>query len=78
MSGNAKPPPAKPSWPQMIRSIGPYMNIGWTFVVAVGLGMLGGRWLDAWLGTEPWLFLTGAVFGIIVGFYSFFLIVLRK
>ena len=78
MSGKAEPPPSKPSWPQMMRSIGPYMNIGWTFVVAVGLGMLGGRWLDARLGTEPWLFLIGAVLGIIVGFYSFFLIVLRK
>jgi ATP synthase protein I len=78
MSGNAKPPPSKPSWPQMMRSIGPYMNIGWTFVVALGLGILVGRWLDSWLGTDPWLFLIGAVFGIIVGFYSFFLIVLRK
>ena len=78
MSGKAKPPPSKPSWPQMMRSIGPYMNIGWTFVVALGLGILGGRWLDSWLGTEPWMFLIGAVFGIIIGFYSFFLIVLRK
>jgi ATP synthase protein I len=78
MSGNAKPPPSKPSWPQMMRAMGPYMNIGWTFVVAMGLGMLGGRWLDTRLGTEPWLFLTGAVCGIIVGFYNFFVIVLRK
>jgi F0F1-type ATP synthase assembly protein I len=62
----------------MMRAIGPYMNIGWTFVVAMGLGMLGGWWLDTRLGTEPWLFLIGAVFGIIVGFYNFFLIVLRK
>jgi hypothetical protein len=54
------------------------MNIGWTFVVAVGLGMLGGRWLDARFGTEPWLFLLGAFLGILVGFYNFFLIVLRK
>jgi hypothetical protein len=46
--------------------------------VSVGLGMLGGRWADARLGTEPWLFLLGAVLGIAVGFYSFFLIVLRK
>ena len=78
MSGNAKPPPPKPSWPHMMRALGPYMNIGWTFVVTVGLGMLGGRWLDARLGTEPWLFLFGAFFGILVGFYNFFLIVLRK
>jgi hypothetical protein len=54
------------------------MNIGWTFVATVGLGMLGGRWLDARLGTDPWLFLLGAFFGILIGFYNFFLIVLRK
>jgi ATP synthase protein I len=78
MSENAKPPPSKPSWPHMMRALGPYMNIGWIFVVSVGLGMLGGRWLDARLGTEPWLFLLGAFFGILVGFYNFFLIVLRK
>jgi ATP synthase protein I len=78
MSENAKPPPSKPSWPDIMRALGPYMNIGWTFVISVGLGMLGGRWLDARLGTEPWLFLLGAFFGILVGFYNFFLVVLRK
>jgi F0F1-type ATP synthase assembly protein I len=54
------------------------MNIGWMFLVSVGLGMLGGRWADGQLGTEPWLFLVGALVGIAVGFYNFFLVVLRK
>jgi F0F1-type ATP synthase assembly protein I len=54
------------------------MNIGWTFVVAVGLGILGGRWADARFGTEPWFFLLGAVVGMAVGFYSFFLTVSRR
>ena len=29
--------------------------IGIQFPVAVALGYFFGRWLDGWLGTEPWL-----------------------
>ena len=28
--------------------------------------------LDRWLGTKPWLLVTGIVLGAIVGFYQFF------
>jgi F0F1-type ATP synthase assembly protein I len=54
------------------------MNIGWTFVVSIGLGMLGGYWADTHFGTQPWFFLLGAVCGMAAGFYSFFLTVSRK
>ncbi len=72
------PPPQKPSWPEVMRALAPYLNIGWTFVISVGLGLLVGRWADNRLGTEPWLFLLGAILGIAVGFYNFFLVVMRK
>jgi F0F1-type ATP synthase assembly protein I len=79
MSEDSKaPPPKKSSWPEVMRTVGPYMNLGWMFVVSVGLGMLGGWWADTRLGTDPWLFLLGALVGIAVGFYNFFLVVLRK
>jgi ATP synthase protein I len=61
-----------------MRAMAPYMNIGWSFVVAIGLGILLGRWLDTYFKTEPWLFIAGALLGIAVGFYQFFLVVLRK
>jgi F0F1-type ATP synthase assembly protein I len=54
------------------------MNIGWMFVIPTGVGMYGGYEADAYFGTKPWLFLLGAVLGIVVGFYNFFLTVLRK
>jgi len=54
------------------------MNIGWSFVVAIGLGILLGRWIDSYLHTEPWFFIIGALLGMAVGFYQFFLVVLRK
>jgi len=28
--------------------------------------------LDRWLGTDPWLFVVGALLGISIGFYGFF------
>ena len=37
-----------------------------------------GRWLDRRWETEPWLLLAGCVLGMVVGFYHFFKVVLRK
>jgi len=78
MSTPSPPPPPQPSLSQVLRAMAPYMNIGWSFVIAIGLGILGGRWIDAYCKTEPWFFIAGALLGIAVGFYQFFLIVLRK
>ena len=61
-----------------MRAVAPYMHIGWTFLGSAGLGMGAGYWADARLGTEPWLFLLGALLGIAVGFYHFFMTVLRQ
>lgn len=78
MSAPAPPSSPKPSWSEVIRAVAPYMNIGWAFVVAIGLGILLGRWIDSHWHTEPWFFIIGAFLGIAVGFYQFFLVVLRK
>ncbi len=40
------------------------------FVSVISLGGLG--WvLDRWLGTAPWLLVTGLVLGAVAGFYQF-------
>lgn len=70
--------PTPPSWQEVFRSIGPYLDIGMTFVVAIGMGAWGGSWLDARYATSPWWLLTGALLGIVVGFYHFLVVVLRK
>jgi F0F1-type ATP synthase assembly protein I len=54
------------------------MDLGVTFVVAIGGGAWLGYWADQHWGTAPWLLLAGAILGIVVGFYHFFSVVLRK
>ncbi len=47
-----------------------YGNLAIEWVVAVSFGAVGGHYLDDWLGTKPWLFLIGFVFGATAGFLN--------
>jgi F0F1-type ATP synthase assembly protein I len=55
----------------------PYMYMGWTLVISILLGVWVGRWADTRFGTEPLLFILGAVLGIVVGLYHFLATALR-
>jgi F0F1-type ATP synthase assembly protein I len=46
--------------------------IGIQFPVAIALGFFFGRWLDAQLGTHPWLTGVFSLFGIAAGFVNLF------
>ena len=46
--------------------------IGIQFPVAIALGYFFGRWLDAQLGTHPWLTAVFSLFGIAAGFVNLF------
>jgi len=59
------------------RKAGPYIEASWQLAGAVGLGTLAGWWLDGKLGTTPWLLVAGALFGIGLGFYLFFKILMH-
>jgi ATP synthase protein I len=37
---------------------------------AVASGLLAGWLLDRWLGTKPWLLVTGVILGAAAGFYE--------
>lgn len=53
-----------------LRMLGMLTQLGLTVVFAVGLGVLGGSRLDAWLSTQPWFTLAGIVIGIAGGFWA--------
>jgi len=63
---------------EILRRMGPYLGLGTMFAAALLLGIWGGYEADEWLGTSPWLTLAGALLGLVVGFYNFFAVVLRR
>ena len=52
---------------EALRSIGALASAGWSFVIAILLGLAGGYFLDRALGTSPWLFFLGFLVGFAAG-----------
>jgi len=67
-----------PKFPESLRKVGPYLNIGGVFFGCMVLGVLLGWWLDEKFDTKPWLLLAGSLLGMTSGFYHFFKVVLRR
>jgi ATP synthase protein I len=44
--------------------------VGIEFSVSTVIGLLGGKWIDGKLGTQPWLMLVGLVLGVTAGLRS--------
>lgn len=78
MAENNSPRSGSSSWAEVMRTVGPYLHVGWTLVLTILLGVLAGRWVDARWGTEPAFLLVGAVLGIVLGMYYFLSTVLKK
>lgn len=57
---------------QRFKGIGPYGTVGLDMVLAVVVGLLGGRWLDQRFGTRGWLTVIGFLFGIAASFNILF------
>ena len=49
-----------------------YLGLGLQFGLAIILFMFVGKWLDARLGTSPWLLILGVFVGAAGGFYSIY------
>jgi ATP synthase protein I len=48
-------------------------SVGIELSLSVVIGLLGGRWLDRKLGTDPYLSLVGLLIGVAAGFRSLIL-----
>lgn len=66
-------PPREPGQdgPSLWRTLGQLSTLGIAMVAAVAIGLAIGYWLDRWLGTDPWLTMVFALFGIAAGFLNF-------
>ena len=56
---------------RQMRAAEPYIAAVWKLTGGAVVGVLGGYWLDKWLGTAPWLLVGLSLVGICVGFYGF-------
>ena len=45
-------------------------SVGIELALSTVIGLLGGRWLDGKLHSDPWLMLVGLVLGLVAGFRS--------
>ena len=61
---------ARDDSPSPWKSLGELSTIGITLVLSTVIGLVGGYYLDRWLGTSPWLTMVGLLFGIAAGFVS--------
>lgn len=68
----ANRPPEKR--PQLIRvvDVARLVGFGWYFGACVIVGVVGGYFLDKWLGTKPIFILIGMILGVVAGFYGMF------
>ena len=48
------------------------LGFGWYFATSLGIGVVGGYFLDRWLGTTPWILIVGMLLGTVAGFYGMF------
>ena len=62
----------RPEDKQLLKQVGMLSQAGIELAVSIVIGMLGGKWLDGKLDTDPYLMLTGLVLGAVAGFRSLF------
>ncbi len=57
---------------QVMKELGPYLNLGLQMLIPIVGGAFFGQWLDGKNETTPLWTIICAILGIAVGFYSFF------
>ena len=57
-----------PTWALALR----LMGVGWYVAASILVGIVGGYWLDKWLGTTIVFTILGVVLGTAVAFYGLY------
>ena len=61
-----------------LRLLRRYGNLGVEMVVAVFIGVFGGRKIDQWFDTRPIFLILGFVFGAAAGFLNFYRLIISE
>lgn len=62
---------------QSYKEIGPYLGLGTQLAATIVLLFFVGRWLDSYLGSEPWFTISFSFLGGFAGIYNFIKTVLE-
>ncbi len=57
-----------PTWALALR----LMGVGWYVAASVVIGIVGGYFVDGWLGTTPVFIIVGVILGTTVAFYGLY------
>lgn len=66
-----------PEGRKQLKAVGFVGTAGIELAVSIVIGFFGGRWLDDWLGTAPWLQWIGFGLGLVAGFRNLFRVARR-
>ncbi|MSQ22026.1 MAG: AtpZ/AtpI family protein [Dehalococcoidia bacterium] len=53
-----------------------FMGLGWYMAISIIFGIVGGWWLDRWIGTKPIFTILGVIAGSGVAFYGVYKMIL--
>lgn len=57
---------------ELFAALGMVGTIGFQMAAAAAIGLFGGRLLDKWFGTGPWLTVVGIVLGMVAGLWGIY------
>ena len=60
------------------RKAAPYISSIYAFMVSIGIFGYAGYWADNKFETKPWFMLVGLLFGLGIGFYQFYKVLMRE
>ena len=60
------------------RKAAPYLSSVYTFMASIGIFGYLGYWVDKKFETKPWLLLVGLFFGLGIGFYQFYKVLIQE
>jgi len=63
---------------EIMRALGLIPQLGIGMAACVFVGVIGGHFLDRWLGTSPWLLVAGALLGAVSAFKVLYDLVIKE
>lgn len=57
---------------ELLAGLSTAASIGWYMLSSVVVGIVLGRWVDGYLGSQPWATIAGIVLGMMAGLWAIY------